>query len=106
MPQLAFQQREAIGIASPIEEEYAEDGLFDAADLVEEVMESIERSEEGELLNGGSDGDGREVWGDGQREWTGWVQYRKSVERRCLKRSYSVITPECSSAVQQKKIRT
>ena len=80
---------------SVIEEEIDEDSPA--------VLESIESAEEG---GSGSGGEERDVWGDGKREWTGWVSFRQSVERRCLKRSYSAITPEHDISAMPKKLKT
>ena len=77
-----------------MEEEFEEDS--------EDVVESIESAEGS---GSGSVGEERDVWGDGKREWTGWVNFRQSVERRCLKRSYSAITPEHDISAMPKKIK-
>lgn len=79
-------------------------------DFVEEVMETIECGEafgsrEGEDVDEGGEVD---VWGDGKREWMGWVEYRKSVERRCGrgKRVFDDVGSEYGDLSARKRVRT
>ncbi|KAF2825967.1 hypothetical protein CC86DRAFT_382931 [Ophiobolus disseminans] len=104
MPQRAFQQPAFQQLATPLEEgcgmrRAVEDALD--RDFVEGVLESVEC---GEGFGSGS-GEDVEVWGDGKREWMGWVEYRKSVERRSGKRDFDSMSSK-HGEIAQKKVRT
>jgi len=50
----------------------------------EDVRQSIEETSEDASMAQGH------VWGDGTREWAGWVEHRKDVERACMSRKRSL----------------
>lgn len=83
-----------VRLEAPVEESFDQD-------FGDEVMESIEHVDQEYGMESGV-----EVWGDCKREWTGWVDYRKSVERRCVKRSYTPDSMQLDGSDHAKKIRT